>query len=75
MEKMNIGIEKDEDGNLIVTESGGGAIQVHHTIHQGELVTPIPGKSYADLKALGPGNHEIEVVRTIEPPRTTSVRT
>jgi len=75
LEKMNIGIEQGEAGNLIVTESGGGAIQVHHTVHQGELVTPIPGKSYADLKALGPGNHEIEVVRAIELPRTTSART
>jgi hypothetical protein len=72
LEKMTISIEQSEAGDLTVTESGGGAIQVHHTVHQGELVTPIPGKSYADLKALGPGNHEIEVVRTIEPPRTTS---
>jgi hypothetical protein len=67
LEKMTINIERGEDGELIVTESGGGAIQVHHTVHTGQGVTPIPGNSYDDLQALGPGNHEIEVVRTFQP--------
>jgi len=74
LEKMTISIEQGEAADLIVTESGGGAIQVHHTVHPGEPVTLIPSKSYADLKALGPGIHEIEVVRTFEPLGTTSAR-
>jgi hypothetical protein len=73
--KMTISIEQGKAGDLIVSESGGGAIQVHHTVHRGESVTPIPGKSYADLKALGLGSHEIEVVKTFEPPGTISART
>jgi hypothetical protein len=67
LEKMTISIEQGEAGDSIVTESGGGAIQAHHTVHPGEPATPIPGKSYRDLKALGPGSHEIDVVRTFEP--------
>jgi hypothetical protein len=73
LEKMTISIEQGEAGDLIVTESGGGAIQVHHTVHRGEPVTSIPGKSYADLKALGTGSHEIEVVRTLESLGTSSI--
>ena len=64
---MAISIEQGEAGDLIVTESGGGAIQVHHTIPPGEPVTPIPGKSYDDLRELGPGRHEIDAVRMFEP--------
>ena len=66
LEKMTISIERGAAGDLIVTESGGGSIQVHHTVHRGEPVTPIPGKSYDDLKALGTGSHEIDVIKTLE---------
>jgi hypothetical protein len=65
LEKITITIEPQESGDLVVTESGGGTIQIHHTIHPGADTTPIPGKSYDDLHELGPGTHEIDMERTI----------
>ena len=75
LEKMTISIEQGESGDLVVTESGGGAIQVRHTVHRDESVTPIPGKSYNVLKALGAGSHEIEIIRTIRRSGRTAART
>jgi hypothetical protein len=67
LETMAITIEPQESGDLIVTESGGGSIQVHHTVHPDAETTPIPGKSYDDLHELGSGTHEIEIKRTVGP--------
>jgi hypothetical protein len=64
---MTVSIEERNSGDLIVTESGGGSIQVHHTIHPDSMTTPIPGKNYDDLKKLGPGTHELEVERSTRP--------
>jgi hypothetical protein len=64
---MTVTIEQQESGDLIVTESGGGSIQVHHTIHRGAVTTPILGKSYDDLQKLGPGTHEIDIKRISGP--------
>lgn len=74
LDQMSVTIEgPDKSGDLVATESLGGDIRVHHTVHPGETTTPIPGQSYRDLKKLGEGTHEIEVVRTIAPaPGVTS---
>jgi hypothetical protein len=67
-EKMAVTIEgPDKAGDLVATESMGGVVQVHHTVHPGAATTAIPGQSYRDLKELGEGAHEIEVVRTLPP--------
>jgi hypothetical protein len=58
-------VEEAAAGDLVVTEPVGGTMQVHHTVHPGSETTAIPGKSYDDLKSLGPGTHEIEVERTL----------
>jgi hypothetical protein len=72
LEKMSVEIEKEKSGDLVVTESAGGTIKVHHTIHPEAEQTPFPGNTYDDLKDLGAGTHEIEVKRTIElPPAPT----
>ena len=67
VETMAITIELQESGDLIVTESGGGSIQIHHTVHPDAVTSPIPGKSYDDLRELGPGTHEVEIKRTVGP--------
>jgi hypothetical protein len=68
-DQMSVTIEgPDKSGNIVATESLGGDIRVHHTVHPGETTTPIPGQSYRDLKKLGEGTHEIDVVRSIAPP-------
>jgi hypothetical protein len=69
---MAVDIETQKSGDLVVTESAGGTIKVHHTVHPGADQTPIPGTSYDDLKELGAGTHEIEVKRSVEmPPANT----
>ena len=76
LEKMTVAIEKQKSGDLVVTESLGGSIRVHHTVHPESVATPIPGKSYKELKKLGPGTHEVSVKRTIDvahPPAVGSV--
>ena len=45
----------------------GGSIRVHHTVHPESVATPIPGKTYNDLKRLTPGTHNITVKRSLEP--------
>lgn len=68
VEKMSVTVEgPDRSGDLVATESLGGAALVHHTVHPGAETTAIPGQSYRDLKQLGEGAHEIEVVRTLPP--------
>ena len=68
VEKMAVTIEgPDKAGDFVATESLGGAALVHHTVHPGAETTAIPGQSYRDLKQLGDGAHEIEVVRTLPP--------
>jgi hypothetical protein len=68
VEKLAVSVEgPDKSGDLVATESLGGAALVHHTVHPGAESTAIPGQSYRDLKQLGEGAHEIEVVRTIPP--------
>jgi hypothetical protein len=68
VEKLAVTVEgPDKSGDLVATESLGGAALVHHTIHPGAETTAIPGQSYRDLKQLGEGPHEIEVVRTLPP--------
>lgn len=68
LEKMAVTVEgPDKSGDLVATESLGGVAQVHHTVHPGAETTAIPGQSYRDLKQLGEGAHEIEVVRTLPP--------
>jgi len=68
VEKMAVTIEgPDKAGDFVATESLGGAALVHHTVHPGAESTAIPGQSYRDLKQLGEGAHEIEVVRTLPP--------
>jgi hypothetical protein len=68
VEKMSVSIEvPNKSGDLVVTESLGGAALVHHTVHPGAETTAIPGQSYGDLKKLGAGTHEIEVVRSLPP--------
>jgi len=67
LEKMTIEIEKPKSGDVIVTESLGGSIRVHHTVHPESMATPIPGKTYNDLKRLTPGTHKISVKRSLEP--------
>ena len=65
LEKMSVTIEgPDKSGDLVATESMFGTIRVHHTVHAGAETTPIPGKSYDDLKRLGAGEHEIDVTQT-----------
>jgi hypothetical protein len=69
LDQMSVTIEgPDKSGDIVATESMGGDIRVHHTVHPGEASTPIPGQSYRDLKKLGEGTHDIEVVRSITPP-------
>ncbi|MGI8981257.1 MAG: hypothetical protein ACR2FY_18680 [Pirellulaceae bacterium] len=73
VEKMSVTIERpDNSGDLVATESLGGAALVHHTVHPGAETTAIPGRSYQDLKKLGEGSHEIEVVKTLPPPPVAS---
>jgi hypothetical protein len=68
VEKMAVTIEgPDKAGDFVATESLGGAALVHHTVHPGAETTAIPGQSYRDLKQLGEGAHEIDVVRTLPP--------
>jgi|GEM_PF-6583777 hypothetical protein len=68
VEKLAVSVEgPDKSGDLVATESLGGAALVHHTVHPGAESTAIPGQSYRDLKQLGEGAHEIEVVRTLPP--------
>jgi hypothetical protein len=68
VEKMAVTIEgPDKTGDFVATESLGGAALVHHTVRRGAESTAIPGQSYRDLKQLGEGAHEIEVVRTLPP--------
>lgn len=68
VEKMSVTIERpDNSGDLVATESLGGAALVHHTVHPGAETTAIPGRSYGDLQKLGEGAHEIDVVRTLPP--------
>jgi len=68
VEKMAVSIEgPNKSGDLAATESMGETIRVHHTVHPGAETTPIPGKSYDDLKRLGPGAHEVDVTRPISP--------
>ena len=72
LEKVSLTIEgPDASGDLVATEEMGGVVRVHHTVHAGAKMTPIPGKSYSDLKKLGEGTHEIEVVKTIAPETST----
>jgi hypothetical protein len=69
VEKMSVTIKgPDETGDIVATESLGGVAQVHHTVHPGAETSAIPGQSYQDLKKLGEGAHELEVVRTLSPP-------
>ncbi len=73
LEQMSVTIEgPDKSGDLVATESMGGDIRVHHTVHPDAETTAIPGQSYRDLKNLGEGTHEIEVVRSIAPPPVVS---
>jgi len=66
VEKMAVTIERGEkSGDIVATESLGDAALVHHTVHPGAEATAIPGQSYQDLKKLGEGAHEIEVVKTL----------
>jgi hypothetical protein len=67
LERKTVNIEEQRSGDLVVTEPGGGSIQVHHTVHPGAMTTPIPGTNYDELKKLGPGTHEIEVERSTGP--------
>ncbi len=68
VENLAVTVEgPDKSGDLVATESLGGAALVHHTVHPGAETTAIPGQSYRDLKQLGEGAHEIEVVRTLPP--------
>lgn len=68
LEKMTVAIEgPDKSGDVVATESLGGSIRVHHTVHPGAETTPIPGKTYDDLKDLGAGEHEVEVVKPVGP--------
>ena len=67
LEKMTVEIEKPQSGDVIVTESLGGSIRVHHTVHLDSVATSIPGKTYNDLKRLKPGTHKITVKRSLEP--------
>jgi hypothetical protein len=67
LEKLTVEIEKPKSGDVIVTESLGGSIRVHHTVHPESVATPIPGKTYNDLKRLTPGTHNITVKRSLEP--------
>lgn len=68
VEKLAVTVEgPDKSGDLVATESLGGAALVHHTVHPGAETTAIPGQSYRDLQQLGAGPHEIEVVRTLPP--------
>jgi hypothetical protein len=72
LEKISLTIEgPDASGDLVATEDMGGVVRVHHTVHAGAKTTAIPGKTYRDLKKLGEGTHEIEVVKTIAPETST----
>ena len=68
-EQMSVTIEgPNKSGDLVATETLGDVARVHHTVHPGAETTAIPGQSYRDLKDLGEGTHEIEVVKTLAPP-------
>ena len=68
-EQMAVTIEgPNKSGDIVATETLGDVARVHHTVHPGAETTAIPGQSYRDLKDLGEGTHDIEVVRTLAPP-------